>query len=124
MKILVLFIISLFIFSCNSKHEQTKEVKVEGYTYADVTEQDSLLYLKNENVLFSGVIVEKDSRGRIVKELNYQNGLKHGSEIHFEYFESDLAVVVMEGNWTNGMKSGIWKSHDGEGQMTVIKEYN
>ena len=44
MKITILIFVAAFIISCNSKHEQTKEVKVEGYTYADVTAQDSLLY--------------------------------------------------------------------------------
>ena len=110
--------------SCNAESKQIKEIAKSSYTINDVIEIDSLLYFKNDSMLVSGVVVEKDSFCRIVKELNYKNGLKHGSEIHFEYFESDLAVVVMEGNWTNGMKSGIWKSHDGEGQMTVIKEYN
>jgi len=124
MKILLIVFTSLVMFSCNSSPEKvTKEIS-KYYTNVDVVEKDSLLYFTNNDTLFSGGIIEKDSVGRIIKEIEYENGLKHGSEIHYEYFESDLAIVVLEGNWTDGKKSGIWKSHDGEGQMTVIKEYN
>jgi antitoxin component YwqK of YwqJK toxin-antitoxin module len=123
MKNLLFILLLIYIFSCNSKHEQSREVEGQIYSQSDVIEKDSLLLFKNKNALFSGILVEKDSSDRILLELNYKDGLKHGQEIRYEYFYTDLPVVVLEGNWTNGIKSGIWKSHDGEGQTTVIKDY-
>ncbi|MCK5032282.1 MAG: hypothetical protein KAS18_01580, partial [Calditrichia bacterium] len=122
-KIIMIFVLIL-LFACNSKYEKFKEIKKEYYTFSEVIEKDNLVYYKDNDALFSGKIVEQDSSGRIVMELNYKNGIKHGQEIHFEYFYTDLPVVVLEGHWTNGKKSGIWKSHDGEGQMTIIRNYN
>ncbi len=124
MKIFLLISVSIIVFSCNSTNEQVKDNTSEAFTYNDVVEQHKLIYFKGNNNLFSGMIVEKDSLGRVVKEMNYEKGKKHGPEIQFEYFESDLAIIIFEGNWTNGKKSGIWKSHDGEGQMTIVKDYD
>ena len=120
----ILLLLILLLIACNSKPEKTTEIKNEAYSYLDVLENDSLVYLKSENVLFSGSIIEKDSTGRILMEITYKDGKKHGQEIRYEYFYTDLPVVVLEGTWANGKKAGIWKSHDGEGQMTIIKNYD
>jgi antitoxin component YwqK of YwqJK toxin-antitoxin module len=118
--VLILFI----LFSCNSKQPQVKKNESEIATFDDIVEKDSLVYVKNENILFSGTIVKKESLQRIVQELNYSNGKKNGQEIHYKYFYSDVPIVVLEGNWSNGKKTGIWKSHDGSGQMTIIRDYD
>lgn len=121
MKILLLISVILIIYSCNASQEQAKKIAQDSFLINELFEKDSLLYFINAPV--TGKAVELDSMGRVVKEIYYVKGLKHGMEIHYEYFESDLPVVVLEGNWTKGKKSGIWKSHDGEGQMTIIKKY-
>lgn len=124
MKILSIIYLSLIILSCNSESKQINEVAENRYITNDVIEEEGLLYIKNDSLLVSGTVVAKDSIGRLMKEINYKNGLKHGSEIHYEYYESDLPVVVLEGFWTNGNKSGIWKLHEGEGRMAIIQNYN
>ena len=117
-KILTISVLFLLI-SC-----QSNKYKEKVYNFEDVVVKDSLVYQKERDVLFSGVIFERDSVGRVISKLNYDKGRKHGLEIQYEYFDADVAVVVLEGNWTKGRKSGTWKSYDGEGQITVIMEYD
>jgi antitoxin component YwqK of YwqJK toxin-antitoxin module len=120
-----IFVIALLVLvSCNKNNKKQEDLSLNEFTYSDVFEKDSVLYFQDGKKLFTGKIINSDSTGRVVKEISYVNGLKHGQEIHFEYFYSDLPVVIMEGTWKKGKKVGLWKSHDGEGRMTVIKNYD
>lgn len=97
------------MFSCNFN----RQVTCEGIVYSN-----GLTY-KNSK-LFSGSCITHHSNLKIRSVQSYKNGKDHGDWV----FYFDNGIIETKGQFSEGVKKGIWEYYNSKGQLRLTVQYN
>lgn len=100
--------------------------------YYDTGELWKVIAFSNNKEEGKGIEYEKD--GRIISLLIYKNGFVYSHEKINRYNDAnrrtgiwrelyDDGEVRMEGNYTNGLRNGVFKHYDKQGKLLTIEQY-